>query len=183
MVEEGWGKIAEKFPNILEKLDWESLNKEREKMTATQQKQKTIGQYLLDRLNELGVEHIFGVPGDYVLKFDKLIEKSKIQFINATSEMTAGYMADAYARTRGLGAACITYGVGITIANALAQAYVESSPLVVISGTVGTNEDQSARFHDQPKLRVCDSRRIIFWSLPGLLLASQGRLGDNRKKW
>lgn len=111
-------------------------------MTATQQKQKTIGQYLLDRLNELGVEHIFGVPGDYVLKFDKLIEKSKIQFINATSEMTAGYMADAYARTRGLGVACITYGVGITIANALAQAYVESSPLVVISGTVGTNEDR-----------------------------------------
>jgi indolepyruvate decarboxylase len=101
----------------------------------------SIGQYLLERLNELGIEHIFGVPGDYVLRLDKLIENHpKIQFINTTRESTAGYAADAYARLRGLGAACITYGVGINISNALAQAYVESSPLVVISGTVGTDE-------------------------------------------
>lgn len=101
----------------------------------------TIGQYLLDRLHELGVEHIFGVPGDYVLRLDKMIEQhKKIKFINSTRESTAGYAADAYARMRGLGAACITYGVGINITNALAQAYVEHSPLVVISGTVGTDE-------------------------------------------
>ncbi|WP_068467338.1 alpha-keto acid decarboxylase family protein [Candidatus Protochlamydia phocaeensis] len=102
--------------------------------------QTTIGYYLLDRLHELGVEHIFGVPGDYVLRFDKLIEQHQIKFINTTRENTAGYAADAYARLRGLGVACITYGVGINITNALAQAYVESSPLVVISGTVGTDE-------------------------------------------
>jgi indolepyruvate decarboxylase len=101
----------------------------------------TIGQYLLDKLNALGVNHIFGVPGDYVLRFDKLIEQHPhIQFINMTRENTAGYAADAYGRLRGIGAACITYGVGINITNALAQAYVESSPLVVISGTVGTEE-------------------------------------------
>ena len=94
-------------------------------------KATTIGNYLLDRLNELGVEHIFGLPGDYVLGFDKLIEKhERIKFINATRENTAGYIADAYARIRGMGVACITYGVGINIVNALAQAYVESSPLV-----------------------------------------------------
>lgn len=103
--------------------------------------QVTIGQYLLSRLQQLGVEHIFGVPGDYVLRFDKLIEQHpSIQFINTTRENTAGYAADAYARLRGLGVACITYGVGINITNALAQAYVENSPLVVISGTVGTDE-------------------------------------------
>ncbi|MBA2367693.1 MAG: alpha-keto acid decarboxylase family protein [Candidatus Protochlamydia sp.] len=103
--------------------------------------QTTIGQYLLDKLNVLGVNHIFGVPGDYVLRFDKLIEMhSQIEFINMTRENTAGYAADAYARLRGIGAACITYGVGINITNALAQAFVESSPLVVISGTVGTEE-------------------------------------------
>src|SRR5947209_3956084 len=94
----------------------------------------TIGQYLLDRLYELGVEHIFGVPGDYVLRMDKLIEQHEhIQFINMTRENTAGYAADAYARIRGMGVACITYGVGINITNSLAQAYVENSPLVVIS--------------------------------------------------
>lgn len=101
----------------------------------------TIGQYLLDRLSDYGVGHIFGVPGDYVLRFNKLIEQqTQIQFINTTQEDAAGYAADAYARLRGIGVACITYGVGISIANALAQAYVESSPLVVISGTVGVEE-------------------------------------------
>lgn len=103
-------------------------------------KKTTIGLYLLDRLKSLGVEHIFGIPGDYVIRFDKLIEQHSIRFINATRENTAGYMADAYARMRGLGVACITYGVGINIANALSQAFVESSPLVVISGTAGTDE-------------------------------------------
>lgn len=106
-----------------------------------QTKTTTIGQYLLDSLNNLGAEHIFGVPGDYVLRLDKLIElHPKIKFINTTRENTAGYAADAYARMRGIGVACITYGVGINITNALSQAYVESSPLVVISGTAGTDE-------------------------------------------
>lgn len=100
----------------------------------------TIGRYLLDRLQHLGVDHIFGLPGDYVLRFDKLIEEHTIKFINTTRENTAGYIADAYARFRGLGVACITYGVGINITNALSQAYVENSPFVVISGTAGTGE-------------------------------------------
>lgn len=101
----------------------------------------TVGNYLLDRLHALGIEHIFGVPGDYVLRFNKIIEEHpQIQFINTTREDTAGFAADAYARLRGLGVACITYGVGISLANALAQAYNESSPLVVISGSVGIEE-------------------------------------------
>ncbi len=108
---------------------------------AKQQPKSTIGQYLLNALHQRGVEHIFGVPGDYVLRFDKCIEEHpSIQFINTTRESTAGYMADAYARLRGLGVACITYGVGINITNALAQAYVENSPLVVISGAAGAAE-------------------------------------------
>lgn len=110
---------------------------------------KSLGLYLLDQLHRRGVEHIFGIPGDYVLKFDRLIEKhSKIQFINATRENTAGYMADAYGRFKGLGVACITYGVGINIVNALSQAYVEDSPLVVISGAPGQIElSKEVRLH------------------------------------
>lgn len=100
----------------------------------------TIGKYLLDKLYEYGVEHIFGLPGDYIIRFDKMIEQHPIKFINATRENTAGYMADAYSRMRGLGVVCITYGVGINITNAISQAYVESSPLVLISGAAGTNE-------------------------------------------
>lgn len=75
------------------------------------------------------MEHIFGVPGDYVLPFDKQIEQHVIRYINATREDTAGYMADSYARLKGLGVACITYGVGVSIANALSAAYAESSRL------------------------------------------------------
>lgn len=100
----------------------------------------TVSQYLLDSLYKNGVRHIFGVPGDFVLSFDKRIENHQIKFINATRESTAGYMADAYARLNGLGVACITYGVGINISNPLAQAFVESSPLIVISGAASTKE-------------------------------------------
>lgn len=110
---------------------------------------KSLGLYLLDQLHQRGIEHIFGIPGDYVLKFDRLIEQhSKIQFINATRENTAGYMADAYARFKGLGVACITYGVGINIVNAISQAYVEDSPLVIISGAPGHLElTKEVRLH------------------------------------
>ena len=38
----------------------------------------TIGQYLIDRLHALGVEHVFGIPGDYVLTFYGQLEKSPI---------------------------------------------------------------------------------------------------------
>ncbi|MBA2727371.1 MAG: hypothetical protein H0U49_04275, partial [Parachlamydiaceae bacterium] len=101
---------------------------------------RSIGNTLLDCLYSRGLEHIFGIPGDYVLRMDKLIEQHQIQYINGTSENSAGYMADAYARLRGLGAVCVTYGVGISIVNAVSQAYVESSPLVVISGAPGMGE-------------------------------------------
>jgi indolepyruvate decarboxylase len=104
-----------------------------------------VGQYLLDRLHSYGVEHIFGIPGDYVLQFDKMIEEHPIHFINTTRENTAGFMADAYARTRGLGAACITYGVGINITNAVSQAFVENSPVVIISGAASTKEFLSSQ--------------------------------------
>ncbi|MCB1112965.1 MAG: alpha-keto acid decarboxylase family protein [Chlamydiales bacterium] len=100
----------------------------------------TISKYLLDRLLTLGVKHIFGVPGDYILKLNKRIEEHEMAFINTTREHTAGYMADAYARLQGLAAVCITYGVGISVANAIAQAYVESCPVVVISGSVSHDE-------------------------------------------
>lgn len=113
--------------------------------TKSRSKTTSIGQYLLDQLQAKGVEHIFGVPGDYILKFDKMIEEHPIHFINSTRENTAGLMADAYARIKGMGVACITYGVGINITNSVSQANVESSPLVVISGAAGAKEFASGQ--------------------------------------
>ena len=106
----------------------------------------TIGGYIIERLYQLGVRHIFGVPGDFVLGFDKLIEQSPIRFINTCDEQGAGFAADGYARLHGLGVVCITYCVGgLKVANTTAQAYAEKSPVLVISGSPGTNEQKKNR--------------------------------------
>jgi TPP-dependent 2-oxoacid decarboxylase len=101
----------------------------------------TVSQYLIRRLLEYGVEHVFGVPGDYFLNFCHQLEESPLQFINTSDEQGAGFAADAYARLRGMGVVCVTYCVGgLKLANTTAQAYAEKSPVVVISGAPGLNE-------------------------------------------
>ncbi len=61
---------------------------------------KSIGEHLLDRLNAAGVKHIFGVPGDYVLRFYDQLIHSPIKHIGTTREDTAAFAADGYARVR-----------------------------------------------------------------------------------
>jgi indolepyruvate decarboxylase len=72
----------------------------------------TIGENLLQRLNQGGIDHIFGVPGDYVLGFYRKLQNSPIRQIGTTREDTAAFAADGYARCRGPGAVAVTYGVG-----------------------------------------------------------------------
>lgn len=122
----------------------------------------SIGNYLIKRLLELGVNHVFGVPGDFVLGFNKLLEESDIQFINTCDEQGAGFAADAYARLRGLGVVCVTYCVGgLKIVNTTAQAFAEKSPVVVISGSPGINERQKNQLLHH-KVREFDTQYKIF---------------------
>ncbi|HEY2759467.1 MAG TPA: thiamine pyrophosphate-dependent enzyme [Pirellulales bacterium] len=101
----------------------------------------SIGQYLLRRLHEYGVGHVFGIPGDYVLSFYKLLESGPVRAIACTREDSAGFAADAYARVNGMGAVCVTYCVGgLSLCNSIAGAYAEKSPVVVISGSPGLGE-------------------------------------------
>jgi indolepyruvate decarboxylase len=101
----------------------------------------SIGDYLIERLYGLGLRHIFGVPGDYVLHFYKMLHESKIELINTTREDCAGFAADSYARMHGLGAVCVTYCVGgLNLCNSVAEAFAEKSPVVVISGSPGQAE-------------------------------------------
>ena len=101
----------------------------------------SIGQYLIQECHRRGARHMFGVPGDYVLEFDALVEKSPIEFVGMTREDCAGLAADAYARLRGLGVACVTYCVGgLSLTNAVAGAWAEKSPVLVISGAPGVAE-------------------------------------------
>ena len=101
----------------------------------------TVGQYLIDRLGALGVEHVFGIPGDYVLGLYKLIEESPIKLVGTTREDNAGFAADAYARIHGVGCICVTYCVGgLSTCNSIAGAYAEKSPVIVLGGSPGLSE-------------------------------------------
>jgi TPP-dependent 2-oxoacid decarboxylase len=101
----------------------------------------TIGSAVLNRLHRLGVRHIFGIPGDYVLSLYQLIEASPIKHIGTTREDCAGFAADAYARINGIGAVCVTYCVGgLNTVNAIACAYAERSPVVLLTGSPGLSE-------------------------------------------
>ena len=104
-------------------------------------KRTTVGEYLITRLQELGVKHVFGVPGDYVLGFYDQMVASELEVVGTCTEIGAGFAADAYARVNGLGVVCITYCVGgFNALNAVAGAYAEKAPLVMISGAPGLGE-------------------------------------------
>ncbi|WP_241591859.1 alpha-keto acid decarboxylase family protein [Rosenbergiella epipactidis] len=98
--------------------------------------QMQLGQFLLRRLHEVGIEHLFGVPGDFNLSFlEQTLHPSPIRFINNCNELNAAYAADGYARSKGIGAFVTTWGVGdLSALNGLAGAYAENIPVVHISG-------------------------------------------------
>jgi indolepyruvate decarboxylase len=103
----------------------------------------TLGQHITDRLHRAGIKHGFHVPGDYTLPLYKHFRNSPIELIGTTSELNAGYAADAYARVNGIGLAMFTYCVGgFSILNAVAQAEAEKSPVVFLSGSPGLKERQ-----------------------------------------
>ncbi|BCC59061.1 alpha-keto acid decarboxylase family protein [Bacillus cereus] len=103
-------------------------------------KQYTISAYLLDRLHELGIEHIFGVPGDYNLAFlDDVVAHENLKWIGNCNELNAAYAADGYARIKGIAALITTFGVGeLSAINGIAGSYAENVPVIKITGTPPT---------------------------------------------
>ncbi|WP_369386444.1 alpha-keto acid decarboxylase family protein [Streptomyces sp. CG1] len=97
----------------------------------------TVGRYLVDRLRQLGLGHLFSIAGDYSIEWlNRYVTPSSIEIIEEVNEVNAGYAADGYARLKGIGALCVTYSAGALCAvNAVAGAYVEKVPLVLINGT------------------------------------------------
>lgn len=95
----------------------------------------TVSEYLLRRLKSLGVDHVFGIPGDYILPFFEQLVASDVSHVAACNELNAGYAADGYARLRGLGVAAVTYGPGsLSIVNATAGAFAEGVPILIVTG-------------------------------------------------
>ncbi len=132
------------------------------------------GEYLIKRLQDVGLKHVFGIQGDYVLNFYSQLYQSPLELINTCDEQGAGFAADAYARVAGFGAVCVTYGVGgLKLANSTAQAFAELSPVLVISGAPGMAE----RKHDpllHHKVRSFDTQLNVFKEMT----AAQAVLSD-----
>lgn len=110
----------------------------------------TVADYLLTRLKQLNVTEVFQIPGDYVKHFTQALEVfDGVTAIGAINELDAAYAADAYARTRGLGAVSLQYGVSTYSAlNAIAGAWVERSPVVVISACPGADSRNIGSMYD-----------------------------------
>lgn len=110
---------------------------------------------LLHALKNHGARQIFGIPGDFALPYFRIIEESGILPLYTLShEPGVGFAADASARVNmGLGVAAVTYGAGaLNMVNAVAAAYAEKVPLVVLSGGPGKGEARSGLLlHHQAK--------------------------------
>lgn len=123
-----------------------------------------LGLALLDALKAHGAREIFGIPGDFILPLFAQIEGSAVLPLVALShEPALGFAADAAARiNRGLGVVAVTYGAGaLNTVNAVACAYAERSPVVVVAGCPGVAESRGGlALHHQ--VRSHESQRRIF---------------------
>ncbi|OKJ13740.1 alpha-keto acid decarboxylase family protein [Kitasatospora sp. CB01950] len=106
----------------------------------------TVGRYLATRLEQLGIRHLFGVPGDFLGPFLSIMQDTTaVRWVGTPTEMGSGYAADAYARVRsadcppdrpdqGAAAVAVTYSVGaFSLLNTVGGAYVEDIPLIAIN--------------------------------------------------
>ncbi|MEU7831254.1 thiamine pyrophosphate-dependent enzyme [Nonomuraea sp. NPDC049129] len=107
----------------------------------------TVADYILKRLSQQQVDTLFGVPATYCAPLFDAVGAHNIKPVVTATDLEAGYAADGYARTRGLGAVAVANGVGmLSMINAIAGAYVERSPVVVLNG--GPNAANLANLKD-----------------------------------
>ncbi|QXL85694.1 indolepyruvate/phenylpyruvate decarboxylase [Comamonas sp. NLF-1-9] len=124
----------------------------------------TVGLSLLRALKNHGAHEIFGIPGDFVLPLFKQIEESAIlPLVTLSHEPGLGFAADAAVRMHGgIGVTVVTYGAGaLNMVNAVANAYAERVPLVIVAGCPGALEAQNGLvLHHQ--VQHVDSQWRIF---------------------
>ena len=99
-------------------------------------------EYLVKKLEELGIDDFFGVLNDYNSEiFNAIKENPKTNWIDCTNDLNAGYVADGYARQRGYGTFVTSYGAGeLSAINALAGSYAENVPVINIVGLPTTRQ-------------------------------------------
>ena len=119
----------------------------------------TLGTYLAELLESYGVDTIFGIPGVHTVELYRGLPRTKIRHVTPRHEQGAGFMADGYARATGKPGVCLVItGPGMTnIATAMAQAYADSVPMLVISavnglGKMGSGSGYLHELKDQRRL-------------------------------
>src|SRR5690606_27327547 len=137
-----------------------------------------LAEVLLQAARDHGAREIFGIPGDFALPLFKVIESSGILPLYTLShEPAVGFAADAAARLRSAPCvAAVTYGAGaLNMVNAVAAAYAEKAPVIVISGAPGRAESsRGLLLHHQVK--SLDSQYQIYREIT----CDQARLDDPR---
>jgi len=112
----------------------------------------TVAEYVIARLADLGIAHVFGLPGDFSFPFDDAIEASdKLSWIVSSNELNAAYSADGYARIYGAAILTSTYAVG---------------ELSALNGVMGAKAERLPVFHlvGAPSMRLARSRKSIHHS-------------------
>ena len=110
---------------------------------------KTLGVYLAELLEDYGVDTIFGIPGVHTVELYRGLPNTRIRHVTPRHEQGAGFMADGYARATGKPGVCLVItGPGMTnILTAMAQAYADSIPMLVISAVNGLGKMGSGNGH------------------------------------
>jgi len=123
-----------------------------------------LGDFLVAYLRKIGVDHIFGIPGDLALKlFFALGRRQGMKIITFSHEPGVGFAADGYARATGkIGVACVTYGAGgHNMVNPVAGSFSERVPILIFSGGPGEEERKlGTLIHHQA--REIESQHRIF---------------------
>src|SRR5690242_20598502 len=123
-----------------------------------------LGDFLVAYLQQIGVTHLFGIPGDLVLRlFFRFAMRRGMRIVTLSHEPGIGFAADGYARaTGGIGVACVTYGAGgHNMVNPVAGSFAEKVPVLVISG--GPGEEERKRSEER---RVGKEGRGRGWAGP-----------------
>ena len=116
------------------------INTAPDKQTIVDGEKMTGAQALIRSLEDLGVEDVFGIPGGAILPvYHEIKDNTKFRFVLMRHEQAAGHAAEGYALATGkVGVCIVTSGPGATnVVTAIADANMDSVPMVVITGQVG----------------------------------------------
>ncbi|CAN1556786.1 COG3961 Pyruvate decarboxylase and related thiamine pyrophosphate-requiring enzymes [Mycobacteriaceae bacterium] len=137
--------------------------------------QPTVAEYTLTRLSQLGIDRVFGVPGDYAFTVNDAVEVvDGLDWVACANELNAAYAADGYARIRGAAILSTTYGVGeLSALNGVMGSKAHRLPVFHIVGMPSERiqhlklithhnlgDTRYGRYHDISSSACCVSARL-----------------------